>query len=68
MNPTILLQKLIAIERSVGVATPNALRSSLQEAQDYLLQMQRESMEGSWKAAGQDPAKRFFLLGELPRF
>jgi hypothetical protein len=62
MNPTILLQKLIAIERSVGVATPSALRNSLQEAQDYLLQMQRESVELSWKAAGLNPAQRFSFL------
>jgi hypothetical protein len=49
MNSTVLLQKLLAIERSVGVATNNALRNQLQDAQDYVLQMQRKRVEGFWK-------------------
>ncbi len=62
MNLTILLQKLIAIERSVGVASNSALRNSLHDAQEYLLQTQKESVEGSWKEAGWDPAQPFNFL------
>jgi hypothetical protein len=58
MNSTVLLQKLLAIERSVGVASNSALRNRLQEAQDYVLQMQRERVEGFWKEPGPDAKQR----------
>jgi hypothetical protein len=62
MNSTILLQKLLAIEQSVGLATNRALRASLQDAQDYVLQMQRERVEGFWKEPGRDTKQRFDFL------
>ncbi|HVN92762.1 MAG TPA: hypothetical protein VMT38_03650 [Terracidiphilus sp.] len=40
MNSTILLRKLIAIERMVGKTDNNTLRSLIYEAEDYLIQMQ----------------------------
>ncbi len=40
MNCTVLLRKLIAIERMVGKADNNTLRSLVYDAEDYLIQMQ----------------------------
>ena len=63
MNSTILLQKLLAIEQSVGLATNSALRTLLHDAQDYVLQMQRERVEGFWKEPERDTKQRFDFLG-----
>jgi hypothetical protein len=65
LNPTILLQKLIAIEMSIGVESNTAIRNSLQEAEDCLLQMQRESVESFWVETRQDSAKRFDFLRRI---
>jgi hypothetical protein len=62
MNSTVLLQKLLAIERSVGVATTSELRKLLQDVQDSVLQMQRERVEGFWKEPGRDSKQRFDFL------
>jgi hypothetical protein len=40
-----LLQKLIEIEQSIGVETDTTLRKQVLDAQDYLLQMQKEIVE-----------------------
>jgi hypothetical protein len=40
MNSTILLRKLIAIERMIGKADNNTLRALVCDAEDYLIQMQ----------------------------
>jgi hypothetical protein len=40
MNSTILLRKLIAIERMVGKADSNTLRGLIYDAEDYLIEMQ----------------------------
>ena len=45
MNSTILLQKLIAIERSIGTATNSSLRDMVHDAQACLLHMQKENAE-----------------------
>jgi hypothetical protein len=37
-----LLEKLIEIELSVGVDSDAAIRRKMQDAQDYVLQMQKE--------------------------
>ena len=39
MNNTILLQKLIAIEKSIGMADNATIRQLVYEAEDYLLQL-----------------------------
>jgi hypothetical protein len=62
MNSTVLLQKLLAIERSIGVATNSELRKLLQDVQDSVLQMQRERIEGFWKEPGRDSKQRFDFL------
>jgi hypothetical protein len=54
MNLSILLQKLIAIERSIG-STDNALiRSLVYDAQDCVLQMQKERAEDFLATAWRD--------------
>lgn len=62
MNSTILLQKLLAIEQSVGVANNSALRILLHEAQDCVLQMQRERVEGFWTEPGLNTRQKFDFL------
>jgi hypothetical protein len=42
MNLTILLKKLIEIERSIGVETDAVIRRKVQDVQDDVLQMQKE--------------------------
>jgi hypothetical protein len=45
MNPTVLLEKLIEIERSIGSETNTTLRNKVLEAQEYVLEMQKETVE-----------------------
>lgn len=54
MSLTVLLQKLIAIERSVGSANVAVTRSLVHEAQDCLLQMQKERAEEFLASAWRD--------------
>jgi hypothetical protein len=44
MSLDVLLQKLIAIERAIGVAHNNTVRSMVYEAESYLLDMRWESL------------------------
>jgi len=45
MNNTVLLQKLIAIERSIGTVDNRTLRQLVYEAEDCLLEIQKESAQ-----------------------
>jgi hypothetical protein len=54
MEFNILLQKLIAIERSIGTGNIATVRSLVCEAQDYLLQMQKERAEDFLAVAWRD--------------
>ncbi len=54
MNLTVLLQKLIAIERSIGSANDAVTRSLVHDAQDCLLQMQKERAENFLASAWHD--------------
>jgi hypothetical protein len=45
VNITFLLEKLADIERSIGVESENEVRSRVLEAQDCILQMQKEMLE-----------------------
>ena len=58
MSTTDLMRKLIAIEQSIGVATHYELRNRLQEAQEYLLAMQREAAESARIEVSWGPARR----------
>jgi hypothetical protein len=54
MNLTVLLQKLITIERSIGSADNALVRSLVYDAQDFLLQMQKEPAEDFLATAWND--------------
>ena len=47
MSHTVLLQKLLVIEAAIGNVPNGTVRDLVQEAQDYLLQMQKERAERS---------------------
>lgn len=53
-----LLQKLITIERSIGVESNSTVRELVQDAQDCLLQMQKEQAESSLAGAWRDAMLR----------
>jgi hypothetical protein len=40
MNSTVLLRKLIAIEKMIGKTDNNTIRGLVYDAEDYLMQMQ----------------------------
>ncbi len=42
---TVLLRKLLSIERAIGAADNTTLRVLVNEAEEYLLQMQKERVE-----------------------
>lgn len=54
MDFSILLQKLIAIERSIGNANNTIIRGLVCDAEDFLLQMQKERAEDFLAAAWRD--------------
>ncbi len=62
MNHTLLLQKLIAIERAIGVASNNTIRNMVYESQSHLLKMQREAVEALPMRPRSEMAQRFQLL------
>ncbi len=45
MSHTVLLQKLLVIEAAIGKVPNGTVRDLVQEAQDYLLQLQKERAE-----------------------
>jgi hypothetical protein len=45
MNSTILMQRLIAIERSIGAVSDGEMRDLVQEAEDCVLEMQSARLE-----------------------
>jgi hypothetical protein len=59
MNHTVLLQKLIAIERAIGVANNSTVRNMVHESQSHLLQMQREAVEALPMRPRSEMAQRF---------
>jgi hypothetical protein len=48
---TVLLRKLLTIERAIGTADNATLRALVNEAEDCLLQMQKERAESLMKDA-----------------
>ncbi len=65
MNNTILLQKLIAIERSIGAADNGTLRQLVHEAEDCLLQIQKESAQSFLVDSWRGVVPRFHWMGEV---
>jgi hypothetical protein len=65
MNHTLLLKKLIAIERAIGVANNNTLRYLVYEAESYLLQMQREMVVAPSVRPGREIWRGFQFLRKI---
>jgi hypothetical protein len=63
MNGTILLRKLIAIERMIGKADSNTLRNLLYDAEDYLIQMQSADAKSYFREAVRDEQTQLELMG-----
>jgi len=59
MNSSVLLEKLIQIERSIGTETNFTVRGLVQDAQDYVLGMQREKVEKLRKEPRRIEAPRY---------
>jgi hypothetical protein len=58
MNTTVLLEKLIDIERFVGVAPDGELRRKVIDIEEYVLRMQSESADGFREAITASPGRR----------
>ncbi|MGB0065384.1 MAG: hypothetical protein WBP85_13130 [Terracidiphilus sp.] len=63
MNGTILLRKLIAIERLIGKAEDDTLRNLLYDAEDYLIQMQSVQGKSFFRDALCEEQGRLELIG-----
>ena len=67
MNNTILLQKLIAIEKSIGMADNATIRQLVYEAEDYLLQLQKDRAQSFFRDSWRATMPRFRVIGEVPQ-
>jgi hypothetical protein len=65
MNNTILLQKLIAIEKSIGMADNATIRQLVYEAEDYLLQLQKDHAQSFFRDSWRANMPRFHVVGEV---
>lgn len=68
MNSSVLLQKLIDIERSIGVETQSTTRRKVLDAQEYLLGV-HWSIEAGHRPQAEDDqqAGKFYLLRKLAK-
>jgi hypothetical protein len=48
MHSKQLLERLIEIERAIGVEEPLTVREMVMEAQEYLLELQRNAVRGNY--------------------
>lgn len=64
MNCTILLRKLIAIERMIGKAEDDTLRNLLYDAEDYLVQMQSAQSNSLLRETLREGEARLELVAE----
>jgi hypothetical protein len=64
MNTTVLLAKLIDIERYVGVEPDAEIRRKVIDIEEYVLRMQTESAEGQRHAMVATAGKRFHAQTE----
>jgi hypothetical protein len=67
MNSTILLQKLIAIEKSIGMADNGTIRQLVYEAEDCLLEIQRERAQSFFLDSWRTTVPRLHVVGEVPQ-
>jgi hypothetical protein len=62
MDSTGLMHKLLAIERAIGVESNRTIREMVEDAQDCLLQIQKERAEGLSARAWSDAMPRPNML------
>lgn len=62
---TVLLRKLLAIERAIGTANNATLRELVNEAEECLLQMQKERAESLMNEAWQGMRRQVHSLNAL---
>lgn len=62
MSSSILLEKLIDIERSIGIDAESTIRRKVLEAQDYLLQTSGVLRDPMQPAADEPTPPRYALL------
>ncbi len=67
MNQHYLLQKLIAIERSIGTADNRTIRQLVYEAEDCLLQIQNDRAQSFFQDSWRGNTPRFHVIGEVPQ-
>ena len=67
MSASVLLQKLIEIERSIGIETPSTTRRRVLEAQDYLLRTNFNCNPGQSSESEDAEDGRFALLQKFAR-
>lgn len=68
MNFNVLLQKLVDVERSIGVESEIAVRQKVQDAEECLLRLQGEYVSHLRTHAENNDFERFALLRSfLPR-
>ncbi len=61
MNQETLLDKLVRIEHAIGVESNHTVHKMLMEAEDCLLQMEKEMVDKLVKNANQPPPERLIL-------
>ena len=68
MNPSVLLQKLIDIERSIGVETESTTRRKVLEAQEYILRAHWNGEPGRRPSTSEssEPGK-FYMLRKFAK-
>jgi hypothetical protein len=68
MNPSVMLQKLIEIERSIGVETVSTTRRKVLDAQEYVLRNHWMSEENHHASARESAVPgKFYMLHELAK-
>ena len=67
MNATILLQMVIALEKSIGTANNAALRQQVYGVEDYLLELQKEQARGLFKQSWGGALHRLHSLRQVSR-
>jgi hypothetical protein len=58
MGSNLLLDQLLEIERSIGVASNAALRKKVQDAEDSVLQMRKQNAEDLLRQSSETEPKR----------
>jgi len=65
MNTSVLLRKLIELEHAIGVETESTIRHRVLDAQDCLINLQRQNINHLRACAACVAPQRFSLLREF---